>query len=321
MRFIILLLVTLLVATQAFGRNCTHAPVSETQQDRIQQDLSQFLTSTEDAHQGLSTIYIPTYVHIINAGNSPNQGNVPNAMIEDQIRVLNAAFAPVHIQFQLQGLDRTTNVAWSKDMMMGNEAEWQAKSSLRVGGRNTLNLYIARLQNGVLGYATFPFELYKQPALDGVVIMPTTLPGGKLAPYNLGLTAVHEVGHWLGLYHTFQGGCRNRDFVDDTPAEASPASGCPIGRKSCENCEGVDPVQNFMDYSDDACMNHFTEGQMLRMHAHWHAYRDPGSQLALARELLSVFENRSLYITLSSLHTFCLCLINLILCSCSTYSK
>jgi hypothetical protein len=247
--------------------------------ESLQRDIVAFLPLDNQTYQDIPTVIVPTYVHLINAGNSTNQGNVPNAMIQDQIKVLNAAFAPVHFQFQLAGIDRTTHVAWSKDMFMGNENEYQAKSTLYVGSRNTLNLYIARLQNGVLGYATFPFDYYKNRFLDGVVVRPSTLPGGKMAPYNMGMTAVHEVGHWLGLYHTFQGGCANRDMVDDTPAERIPASGCPIGRKTCEHCPGQDPVTNFMDYSDDSCLNHFTQGQMRRMHAHWYAYRDPSKNL------------------------------------------
>jgi hypothetical protein len=124
-----------------------------------------------------------------------------------------------------------------------------------------------------LGYATFPSWYAQDPELDGVVMQYGSMPGGSITNFNLGKTASHETGHWLGLYHTFQGGCSStNDQVADTPAQRTSTEGCPEGKNTCP-AAGVDPIHNYMDYSYDSCYNQFTPGQTARMKSQWAAYR------------------------------------------------
>lgn len=134
--------------------------------------------------------------------------------------------------------------------------------------------------------SSFPDDVSSREfAVDSVTCDPQSLPGGK-EPYDKGITAVHETGHWLNLFHTFQpgspdamGGCFGKgDYIHDTPAEGIASYGCPSARDSCTgdieknntfSVPGVDPVHNFMDYSDDGCLTHFTKGQTVRMQNSW----------------------------------------------------
>lgn len=214
---------------------------------------------------------VSVYWHVITNGTS---GKLTTTQIQNQLNVLNNAYAASGFSFTLAGTETTTNSDWYSIAFPASGQEPSdakaMKTALHKGTKAALNIYSTTFSDGTLGYAQFPST--NNATLDGVVIDYRTIPGGSLSPYNLGDTATHEVGHWVGLYHTFQGGCSGGDLVSDTPAEASPAFGCPTGRDTCA-ATGLDPIKNFMDYTDDSCMNMFTAGQTTRMQNQWVTYR------------------------------------------------
>ncbi len=253
---------------------------SSSAQAAIEQDIAATQTSGGVGAPRLGWITVPVYVHVITT--TSGVGDV-SALVPRQISVLNAAYRAARVKFNLVGIDVTANDAWYT-VGIGSKEEKAMKTTLRRGGGNALNFYTASLGGGLLGWSTFPKSYHSQPADDGVVVLDQSLPGGNeefanstepdgLLSYNLGDTGTHEVGHWMGLYHTFQNGCSaSGDKVDDTPAEASPQFFC-IERDSCPGRPGIDPIHDFMDYVDDPCMFEFTAGQESRMRDQWATYR------------------------------------------------
>ena len=267
---------------------CGTRQIDETTALRYEESLKDFKARRNkgQVHRP-GSITIGVYFHVINKGPGIENGDVSNKMLRDQINVLNGAYAGVDpsatdssantpFRFEISGIDHTTNEAWF-NAGFGSDAEREMKQTLHLGGAETLNIYVTNAGENLLGWATFPFEYASDPSQDGIVILYSSLPGGDCCGdrvYNQGDTATHEAGHWLGLFHTFQGGCAANfsDFVADTPSERSPAFECPVGRDTCPK-PGLDPIENFMDYTEDSCMYQFTVGQSDRMEALTAQYR------------------------------------------------
>ncbi|KAH9482439.1 Extracellular metalloprotease [Psilocybe cubensis] len=278
------LITALLSATSAFA-----TPLNSTIAQRVCGTvISDAKLAKAEAHFNANKVTVPSFAsastatinvhfHVIQQNNTLLGGNIPDSQIKDQIAVMNKAYASAGITWVLASTSHTTNSGWFNGVGPDTSSQTDMKSSLRVGGPKDLNVYTVGFNSGagagLLGYSTFPSDYSGAPSDDGVVILYSSLPGGSASPYNLGQTLTHEAGHWVGLYHTFQGGCSGLgDQVSDTPAEASAAFGCPTGRDTCKS-PGVDPIHNFMDYSDDSCMTEFTAGQITRLRSQIATYR------------------------------------------------
>ena len=261
---------------------CGTKPLSNTELEADAARVAQLKSRGEGRKPG-SVITITTYVHVLHDG---VEGWIPESTIREQIRVLNNAYESRGFRFEMAAStpgnpnpDYSNNAAWF------NDAELSFKQALKEGSGDDLNIY-TNSGGGFLGYAYYPIVVGSAyEVFDGVVLAYGTLPGAVQPGisdipgfiYNLGDTGTHEVGHYLGLLHTFEGQCsRNNDGVADTPAEKSPDFYCTIGRDTCNDGGGLvrlDPIHNFMDYSDDVCLNEFTGGQAERMNLQWVLYR------------------------------------------------
>jgi Pregnancy-associated plasma protein-A len=257
--------------TQGIDREPAGMHISAADQARIERRMDNRVARSGVAPLAVGA-EVPVYFHVMM--DKDGNGNVTRQQIVDQVDVLNRTFAgdeagnaaETGFSFTLAGVDRFRNDTWHRD-----GASRKYRSETRHGGVDALNIWLVDFK--FLGIATFPWEYAKHPKVDGIRVNFDSLPGGSIANFNLGKTATHEAGHWFGLYHTFQGGCKPPgDEVDDTPFQASPTSGCPVGRDSCP-APGTDPIHNYMDYSYDSCYTRFTPGQSVRMNEAWTAYR------------------------------------------------
>ena len=230
---------------------------------------------------GLDVIQIPIHVNVLYSSNAQN---VSNNQIQAQIDVLNEDFrkansdasvpsgstfsndiSDTQIEFVFDANNDITRKSTSVTAWSTND-DMKKSSRGGIDPKNpdtTLNIWICNISGGILGYAQFPGGA---SSTDGVVILYSSLPGGSAAPYNQGRTATHEVGHYLNLRHIWgDGRCNRDDFVTDTPAAGAANYGCPSFPSS--SCKTTDMTMNYMDYTDDACMYMFTDGQRNRMRA------------------------------------------------------
>ncbi|TGE09790.1 M43 family zinc metalloprotease [Hymenobacter fodinae] len=235
------------------------------------------------------TVTIPVVVHVVY--NTAAQ-NVSAAQVQAQINVLNkdfsktntdaslipAAFAGLaantNVQFVLAKRDPNGNATTGIERTQTKVSSWSSNDAVKNakrGGANAwpasqyLNLWVCNLGQGLLGYAQFPGG---QASTDGVVVLYSSLPGGSAKPYDKGRTATHEVGHWLNLRHIWGDASCGNDLVSDTPTQQTSNYGCPsFPHVTCSNGSNGDMFMNYMDYTDDACMYMFTQGQSARINA------------------------------------------------------
>ncbi|MEM6770178.1 MAG: M43 family zinc metalloprotease [Bacteroidota bacterium] len=289
-RLLLLLAVALSSFSLSAQRNCSSMEVldQEIQQDptRLERldELEKFTRSFKPEEGAKAIITIPIVVHVVYNGSAQN---ISDAQIQSQIQVLNDDFrrlnsdadnvwsqaADSEIEFCLATVDpngNATNGIIRKSTTVNGFGTNNSVKFASSGGSNAwpaadyLNVWVCNIGGGILGYAQFPGG---SASTDGVVndYRYFGTIGTATAPFNLGRTMTHEVGHYLNLRHIWgDGNCNVDDFVSDTPLASGSNGGCQIGSSSCGS---VDMVQNYMDYSDDACMNLFTQGQKARMQA------------------------------------------------------
>ena len=286
---------------EAFNKHVIKNPNALPHKQQLETRISQWISANTQQKESAAAavITIPVVVHVVY---NTDEQNISDVQINSQISKLNLDFNNTNadrllsthpffsitgnasIQFCLAGKDpngnstngitrtNTSVVSFSDDDKVkftadGGKDAWDATQYL--------NIWVCNLGGSLLGYAQFPSDLNLFPETDGVVITYNSFgtTGAVNPPFDLGRTTTHEIGHWLGLEHIWGDDegtvneCSGSDNVDDTPNQQVSTTGCP-NTAITDNCSAVSPginYQNFMDYTDDACMVMFTNGQVSRM--------------------------------------------------------
>ena len=258
-------------------------PAMELRMKKIEQFTSTYMANNPQRLNG-TIVTIPVVFHIVHKTSAQN---ISDAQIQSQLDVLNDDFRRMNadadgtwsqatdteIEFCLATVDPNGDPTDGIQRRKTNKPSFSSNDNVKFNNKggldawpadDYLNFWVCNLGSGLLGYAQFPGG---PDNTDGVVCdyQYVGTIGTATSPYDLGRTATHEVGHWLNLRHIWgDGGCSVDDFVSDTPLSDASNGGCAVGHVSCGS---VDMVQNYMDYSYDACMNLFTVGQSNRMDA------------------------------------------------------
>jgi hypothetical protein len=317
-----LVFISLILSTHiGISQTVRHCATDEIRANAIAQNpelakLEEQANKTIASHQAMAyakkangIIYIPVVFHIIH-----NDGleNISQAQLMDAIKVLNndyrrkagttgfssdPASDDLEIEFRLAQYDpsgkKSDGINRIKSTLTDSATDavkalsyWDSNKFLNVWVVKTISSASIGGQGIILGYAQFPWDRNSKPTTDGVVIRSDQMGTiGTADAGQIGRTFTHEVGHWLGLYHTFQGGCAGGtvsdcasqgDRVCDTPPVANSNSGCSVGINSCTNDvpDMPDMIRNYMDYSDGTCMNTFTTGQKTRVYSSMASYRN-----------------------------------------------
>jgi Pregnancy-associated plasma protein-A len=234
-------------------------PLSLSPEDR--EDLEQKMTLATTLFIGDAPIpKIPVHFTIFEGNHAPVR---PPQLLQSMDR-LNSVFNGKGIRFELASMAFHPEMFPDFDPMTNLDQEVELKTTYRRGGAESLNVFVVDFaRSDMLGMTRLPMD--GATLIDGILLSWMTLPGGPMM--HSGATLVHEVGHWLGLLHLFEGQCNGiGDKVDDTVALRFPSHGCPIHVPSpCNTTSPPVKAGNFMDYLSDSCMLNFTDGQFKRM--------------------------------------------------------